>query len=60
MKCCICGKEIRGYGNNPYPVVKDEGKVCCDHCNQTVVIPARIAEIFNRSHETHVVKSGVR
>lgn len=19
-KCCICGKEIEGMGNNPYPV----------------------------------------
>lgn len=22
-KCCICGKEIEGMGNNPYPVRTD-------------------------------------
>lgn len=42
MKCCICGKEIKGYGNNPYLVVKKDGKKCCDECNITKVIPARI------------------
>ena len=27
-KCCICGKEIEGMGNNPYPV-----RTClCNHC----------------------------
>jgi len=41
--CCICGKKFRGYGNNPYPAVKDEeGAVCCDSCNRKVVIPARL------------------
>ena len=40
--CCICGAEIKGYGNNPAPVVLDEGARCCDECNATVVIPARI------------------
>lgn len=40
MKCCICGKKIMGYGNNAEPVKKG---TCCDECNMTVVIPARIA-----------------
>ena len=39
-KCCICGKEIVGFGNNPWPV-KDSG-YCCDECNSRVVIQARI------------------
>ena len=39
-KCCICGRRINGYGNNPAPV-KDEG-VCCDRCNNTIVLAARI------------------
>lgn len=39
--CCICGKTIEGYGNNPYPV-KEEGE-CCSECNAKHVIPARIA-----------------
>ena len=38
-KCCICGKEIKGYGNNPWPV-KKEG-LCCD-------IPARIKNMYKR------------
>ena len=38
-KCCICGKEIEGMGNNPYPV-RTEGRCC--HCNYTVVLPERI------------------
>ncbi len=39
--CCICGEEIEGYGNNPWPV-KEEGE-CCDNCNYKFVIPARLA-----------------
>lgn len=38
--CCICGKKIDGYGNNPYPY-KEEGR-CCKECNIKYVIPARI------------------
>ena len=40
--CCICGKKFNGYGNNPDPV-KKEGR-CCDDCNSTKVIPARLEE----------------
>lgn len=40
--CCICGKEFEGFGNNPYPVNKEEDARCCDICNDIVVIPARI------------------
>lgn len=40
MKCCICGKEIEGYGNNPEPI-KSKG-VCCDSCNEKFVIPSRL------------------
>ena len=40
--CCICGEEFKGFGNNPYPVNKDENARCCDVCNDTVIIPARI------------------
>ena len=46
--CCICGKEFEGWGNNPYPVVKDEDARCCDECNDEVVIPARIIELVLR------------
>lgn len=39
MKCCICGKEFEGWGNNANPV-KDG--TCCDDCNDNVVLPVRI------------------
>ena len=44
MKCCLCGVEIEGYGNNPYPLVdeNDYESRCCDLCNIIKVIPERI------------------
>ena len=38
-KCCICGKEFNGYGNNALPI-KDG--TCCDKCNKVFVFPARL------------------
>lgn len=44
-KCILCGRPIRGkYGNNPWPL-KEEGQ-CCDSCNTTKVIPARLELMF--------------
>ena len=43
IKCCICGKEFVGCGNNPYPVNTAPDARCCDDCNMNSVIPARIA-----------------
>lgn len=40
--CEICGKLTKGYTNNASPVI--EG-VCCDKCNEKVVIPARLSMI---------------
>lgn len=45
-KCCICGMNFTGWGNNPWPVVKDEDATCCDDCDAMYVIPARIKEMF--------------
>ena len=42
-ECSICGEEMDGFGNNARPVV--EGK-CCDQCNESHVIPARLANLF--------------
>lgn len=46
-KCCLCGKEIEGFGNNPDPLgnLGEEDEECCDECNSEKVIPARI-ELF--------------
>lgn len=41
--CCICGRRHKGMGNDPWPVVEDEGARCCNGCNAYVVVPARIA-----------------
>ena len=46
--CCICGKTFNGYGNNPYPVSKDESAKCCDQCNLDAVIPARLMEMSQK------------
>ncbi len=50
-KCCICGCEFIGWGNNPYPIVNDENARCCDDCNKLLVIPARIAQLYSRDKE---------
>ena len=37
-KCCICDKECENeWGNNPYPLVKDEDARCCNECNNRVI-----------------------
>ena len=51
-KCCICGKEFYGYGNNPEPI-QSEGR-CCDDCNEKYVIPARFHMI---DLDTHISNS---
>ncbi len=45
--CCLCGSEEFGYGNNPDPLGKLP-KRCCDVCNYTKVIPARLDLIWDR------------
>lgn len=37
--CCICGKEVKEYGNDPWPI-KEEGR-CCSYCNWTVDLKER-------------------
>ena len=49
MKCCICNKEIEDkWGNNPYPVSKNQKDRCCNKCNETVVIPERIKSYIEK------------
>lgn len=47
FKCCICGEEHTGYGNNPNPVMTS-GE-CCDKCNKSIVIPTRIKECLKET-----------
>ena len=46
--CSICKKEYFGWGNNAQPV--NDGR-CCDDCNTTAVIPARLALFFADKEE---------
>ena len=43
--CCICGNKFFGWGNNPWPINSNDGAKCCDMCNLTRVIPARIENV---------------
>lgn len=45
MKCAICGREINGFGNNPWPIRTAEEARCCDGCNSEFVIPIRIVTV---------------
>ncbi len=60
MKCAICGKDAGFWGNNPDPVlpISRDGKTqVCDHCNSTVVIPARLGCKFEiTTYKGEVVK----
>lgn len=56
IKCSICGKPIEGYGNNPIPV-KPDGR-CCDECNSTLVIPARIRQSAYERTKAQVYATG--
>jgi hypothetical protein len=43
--CSICGDTVAGqWGNNPDPLASPD-KRCCDECNNSKVIPARIAQL---------------
>ncbi len=58
MKCCICEKDIKGFGNNPEGAAWlvngkltlpsfEHNSVCCDECNLKYVISGRFYRIFN-------------
>lgn len=42
--CCLCGKRYEHWGNNPYPLCDEDDRSsrCCNTCNWTKVIPARL------------------
>jgi hypothetical protein len=51
IKCCICGKIIKGFGNNPWPVKTGEEDRCCDDCNWEFVIPARLINLQRKKNK---------
>lgn len=40
-KCCLCGKDIIGYGHNAEPL---KSGLCCDECNNKVIM-ARLGAV---------------
>lgn len=51
--CCLCGVKLQpwhpgatGYGHNPDPLSEHPDDRCCDACNDELVIPARLAQIY--------------
>ena len=42
MKCCFCKKECGEFGNNPAPINNSRKARCCDLCNWTIVMVARL------------------
>ena len=60
LKCCICGTEFVGYGNNAEPIRKG---VCCNKCNSHYVIASRLLGAVNASYEiikTHKEKEAIK
>jgi hypothetical protein len=52
--CCICDEVSNGFGNNPETVGALKYSLdakCCDWCNNTFVVPARISAMFGENKE---------
>lgn len=43
--CCICHKEVEEFGNDPWPVNIDDNAECCDACDMSVVVTARLNDL---------------
>lgn len=45
--CCLCPGPYHNHGHNPWPLVPDDDDFsrCCDTCNTTKVVPARLTMI---------------
>ena len=50
FKCCLCGGFFSGYGNNPDPLGKLPER-CCNACDNSKVIPARLAMLADIKKE---------
>ena len=65
MKCIICGKTKRGYGNNPDPITNEKGELfdvnarCCDECDNKYVLPYRLAQLTGNVHEMQSIQKEV-
>lgn len=53
-RCDICHKKFSEYPNNPSPF---SGRLCCDKCNNELVIPIRIYESLENPRTAMVFKT---
>jgi len=51
--CSICQLPFTEFGNNAWPINKGR---CCDECNATVVIPARLNQM-RRHNSLRIVQT---
>jgi len=49
LYCCFCQEDAGEYGNDPSPLL--ESGRCCDRCNLTVVLKARIERSVQNEEE---------
>ena len=57
MKCNLCGCEIKGWGNNPAPLIENDDDRCCDSCNSMYVIPMRIYMLAHELEHGEIVQT---
>ena len=43
--CCFCGKKVIGWGNDPWPLKTGKMEECCDECDMSMVVPARLKQL---------------
>ena len=43
--CVLCGTPFTEFGNNPWPLATLEDGQCCNDCNGSRVLPARLARL---------------
>ena len=50
--CCLCGKKVKEYGNNPSPLA---GRKCCNACDMAYVMPVRnFISDLQAKHESNI------
>jgi hypothetical protein len=49
--CVLCGVEFVGWGHNPEPIAPFDSGRACTTCNDTIVIPARMDNLFGKRQE---------
>jgi DNA-directed RNA polymerase subunit RPC12/RpoP len=52
--CCLCGKTVREWPNDPWPVSMNVDAKCCDDCNMRIVVPVRMARMQMRLNDREV------